>query len=122
MHGVAEQSLSALELLSKKHNSAILHAKDVPSCLMYLYFFSISAQNKSLAITAYCCQGPLLEEYPLVVDALPVLSSRLIHDDKNSVDTSCPALSRLADSYKHDTKKLTEIAREDLTNLQQLLA
>ena len=28
----------------------------------------------------------------------------------------------MADSYKHDTKKLTEIAREDiLTNLQQLL-
>ena len=119
---VAEQSLSALEMLSKKYNSVILHAKDVPSCLRYLDFFSISAQNKSLAITAYCCQGPLLEEYPLVVDALPVLSSRLIHDDKNSVDTSCPALSRLADSYKHDTKKLTEIAREDLTNLQQLLA
>ena len=72
---VAEQSLSALEMLSKKY-SVILHAKDVPSCLMYLDFFSISAQNKSLAITAYCCQGPLLEEYSLVVDALPVLSSR----------------------------------------------
>ena len=119
---VAEQSLTALEMLSKKHNKAILHAKGVPSCLMYLDFFSISAQNKALAITANCCQGLLLEEYPLVVDAIPVLSSRLIHDDKKSVDTSCLALSRLADSYKHDTKKLTEIARDDvLTNLQQLL-
>ena len=119
---VAEQSLTALEMLSKKHNKAILHAKGVPSCLMYLDFFSISAQNKALAITANCCQGLLLEEYPLVVDALPVLSSRLIHDDKKSVDTSCLALSRLADSYKHDTKKLTEIAREDiLANLQTLL-
>ena len=119
---VAEQSLTALEMLSKKHNKAILHAKGVPSCLMYLDFFSISAQNKALAITANCCQGLLLEEYPLVVDALPVLSSRLNHDDKKSVDTSCLALSRLADSYKHDIKKLTEIAREDiLTNLQQLL-
>ena len=55
---------------------------------MCLDFFSISAQNKALAITANCCQGLLLEEYPLVVDALPVLSSRLIHDDKNLVDTS----------------------------------
>ena len=67
-------------------------------------------------------QVVLPEEFPLVVDALPVLSSRLVHDDKKSVETSCLALSRLADSYKHDTKKLTEIARDDiLSNLQQLL-
>ena len=67
-------------------------------------------------------QGLLPEEFPLVVDALPVLSGRLVHDDKKSVETSCLALSRLADSYKHDTKKLTEIARDDiLSNLQQLL-
>ena len=39
-----EQSLTVLEMLSKKHNQAILHAKGVPfpSCLMYLYFFSTS--------------------------------------------------------------------------------
>ena len=89
-----EQSLTALEMLSKKHNKAILHA--FPSCLMYLDF-SISAQNKARTNTANCCQGQLLEEYPLASDALPVpvLSSRLIHDDEKSVDTSCLALSRL---------------------------
>ena len=70
---VAEQSLTALEMLSKKHNKAILHAKGwymklsinsildhhisgVPACMVYLDFFSISAQNKALAITANCCQ------------------------------------------------------------------
>ena len=56
---------------------------------MYLDF-SISAQNKAWTNTANCCQGQLFEEYPL-----PVLSSRLIHDDKKSVDSSCLALSRL---------------------------
>ena len=119
---VAEQSLTALEMLSKKHNKNILHAKGVPACLMYLDFFSISAQQKALTVTSNCCQGLLSEEFPLVSDALPVLSSRLNHDDKKTMDTACLALSRLADSYKHDTKKLTLIARDDvLTNLQQLL-
>ena len=96
-------------MLSKRHNEAILHAKGVPfpSCLMYLDF-SISAQNKAWTNTAKCCQGLLLEEYPLVVDALPVLSSRMINDDKKSVDINCLTLSRLANSYKHNTKKLTE--------------
>ena len=50
------------------------------------------------------------------------MASRLTHDDRKSVETACLALSRLADSYKHDTAKLEEIARpEVLTNLQQLL-
>ena len=67
-------------------------------------------------------QGLLAEEFPLASEALGVLSSRLVHDDKKSVDTACLALSRLADSYKHDQARLGEIAREDvLTNLQQLL-
>ena len=61
---------------------------------MYLDF-SISAQNKARTNTANCCQGQLFEEYPLARDALPVLSSRLIHDDKKSVDSSCLAMSRL---------------------------
>ena len=36
---VAEQSLIALEMLSKKHNKSILHAKGVIACLTYLDFF-----------------------------------------------------------------------------------
>ena len=47
---VAEQSLSALEMLSKKHNKAILHARGVVTCLNFLDFFSISAQRNALTI------------------------------------------------------------------------
>ena len=59
---VAEQSLSALETLSKKHNKAILHAKGVGACLMYLDFFSLQAQRNALAIVANCCTSLLPEE------------------------------------------------------------
>ena len=47
---VAEQSLSALEMLSKKHNKSILHARGVVTCLNFLDFFSISAQRNALTI------------------------------------------------------------------------
>jgi len=119
---VAEQSLTALEMLSKKHNKAILHAKGVPSCLMYLDFFSISAQNKALTVASNCCLGLLSEEFPLVKEAICTLASRLTNDDRKSVETACLALSRLADSFKLDAAKLQEIAKPQvLTNLQQLL-
>lgn len=119
---VAEQSLSALEMLSKKHNKAILHARGVVTCLTFLDFFSISAQRNALTITSNCCQNLLPEEFVHVADALSILSSRLIHDDKKSAETACLALSRLAESYKNDKAKLKDIAKAGvLTNLQKIL-
>jgi len=119
---VAEQSLTALEMLSKKHYKSILHAKGVPACLMYLDFFSISAQVKALTVTANSCQGLQSEEFVLVQEAIPIISSRLKNDDKKSVDLACQALSRLADSYKQDKERLAEIGKpEVLANLQELL-
>jgi len=119
---VAEQSLTALEMLSKKHYKSILHAKGLPACLMYLDFFSISAQVKALTITANSCQGLQAEEFVLVQEAIPIISSRLRNEDKKSVDLACQALSRLADSYKLDKDRVAEIAKpEVLANLQELL-
>ena len=109
---VAEQSLSALEMLSKKHNKSILHAKGVMACLTYLDFFSITAQRNALAVTSNCCQNLLPEEFVYVCDALGILSSRLVHDDKKSSEMACLALSRLAESYKNDRNRLRDIATQ----------
>ena len=73
---VAEQSLTALEMLSKKHNKAILHAKGVIACLTFIDFFSITAQRNALSIASNCCQNLLPEEFVHVTDALGILSSR----------------------------------------------
>ena len=107
---VAEQSLTALEMLSKKHNKSILHAKGVMACLTYIDFFSIAAQRNALAVTSNCCQNLLPEEFIHVSDALGILSSRLVHDDKKSSEMACLALSRLAESYKNDRNRLRDIA------------
>lgn len=119
---VAEQSLTALEMLSRRHSKAILHARGVAACLMYLDFFSINAQRAALAITANCCQNLLPDEFNLVQDSLPLLSGRLTHQDKKSVESVCLAYSRLVDCFQYDSKSLMEIANHGLlTNIQQLL-
>ena len=119
---VAEQSLSALETLSKKHNKAILHAKGVGACLMYLDFFSLQAQRNALAIVANCCTSLLPEEFVHVQDALKILSTCLVSDDKKSSESACLALSRLAESYRNDKNRLKDLAQPDvLANLQQIL-
>ncbi|XP_072379801.1 E3 ubiquitin-protein ligase TRIP12 isoform X1 [Diabrotica undecimpunctata] len=119
---VAEQSLTALDMLSRRHSKAILQARGVSACLTYLDFFSINAQRNALSITANCCLNLSSEEFQYVQDSLPLLASRLTQQDKKCVESVCLAFSRLVDSFQLEPSRLQEIASTELlTNLQQLL-
>ncbi|XP_057663764.1 E3 ubiquitin-protein ligase TRIP12 isoform X1 [Diorhabda carinulata] len=119
---VAEQSLTALDMLSRRHSKAILQARGVSACLTYLDFFSINAQRNALSITANCCLTLTPDEFQYVQDSLPLLASRLTQQDKKCVESVCLAFSRLVDSFQLEPSRLQEIASTELlTNLQQLL-
>lgn len=119
---VAEQSLTALDMLSRRHSKAILQARGVQACLMYLDFFSINAQRNALSVTANCCLNLTLEEFQFVSESLTLLANRLTQQDKKSVESVCLAFSRLVDSFQAEPSRLQEIAGTNLlTNLQQLL-
>lgn len=111
---VAEQALTALEMLSRRHSKAILQAVSPPLsfpprrgvslanavtcrwcrplqgglafCLLYLEFFSINAQRNALAIAANCCQSITPDEFHFVADSLPLLTQRLTHQVSDSVN------------------------------------
>ena len=119
---VAEQSLTALEMLSRRHAKSILQARGVSACLMYLDFFGINAQRAALSITANCCQNLHADELHFVSGSLAALAGRLTQHDKKSVESICTAFSRLVDSFHGEPERLLEIASTELlANLQQLL-
>lgn len=119
---VAEQSLTALEILSRRHNKAILQSNGITACLTYLDFFSINAQRAALTITANCCLNMHPEEFHFVAESLPLLARLLAQQDKKSVESVCSAFCRLVESFQYDPKRLQEIASKDLLkNCQQLL-
>lgn len=119
---VAEQSLSALEMLSRRHNKAILHARGVSACLTYLDFFSIDAQRSALTITANCFQNLTTDDFQYVQDSLPILSSHLSIEDKKCIESICLAFYRLVDCYQQDYAIISEIASTELlTNIQSVL-
>ncbi|XP_050295827.1 E3 ubiquitin-protein ligase TRIP12 isoform X2 [Anthonomus grandis grandis] len=119
---VAEQSLTALDMLSRKHSKSILQAKGVSACLTYLDFFPINAQRNAFSVTANCCLNLTSEEFQYVQDSLPLLASRLTQQDKKCVECICLAFSRLVDSFQLEPTRLQEIASPELlTNMQQLL-
>ncbi|XP_020611050.1 E3 ubiquitin-protein ligase TRIP12-like isoform X1 [Orbicella faveolata] len=119
---VAEQALTALAMLSRRHGKAILQAGGMSACLLYLDFFSISAQRSALSVAANCCHSIGLGDFHLVADSIPILSGRLQHQDKKSVESCCVAFARLVDSFHTNEKHLEELAAHGLlNNLQQLL-
>ncbi|XP_074658456.1 E3 ubiquitin-protein ligase TRIP12-like [Tubulanus polymorphus] len=119
---VAEQALTALEMLSRRHSKAILQAGGIAACLMYLDFFSIAAQRCALAVTANCCQNMNADEFQHIRESLPLLSGRLNHQDKKSVESVCLCFTRLVDNFQVDERILKEIAAHGLlSNMQQLL-
>jgi len=119
---VAEQSLTALEMLSRRHSRAILHSRGVSACLTYLDFFSINAQRSALTIAANCCQNIAPEEFTFVQDSLVTLSSHLTSTDKKSVESIVLAFSRLVEHYQNEPTILIEVAGGNLLdNLTQLL-
>lgn len=119
---VAEQSLTALEILSRRHSKAILQANGVSACLTYLDFFSMNAQRSALAITSHCCLNMQSDEFHFVRESLPQMARLLTQQDKKCVEYVCMAFYRLVESFQHEPSKLQEIATKDLLkNCQQLL-
>ncbi|RNA30536.1 E3 ubiquitin- ligase TRIP12-like isoform X4 [Brachionus plicatilis] len=122
---VAEQSLTALEILSRRHSKQILNATShgsVSACLTYLDFFSMTAQRNALQITANCCQNMIRDEFVHIKASLAILAQRLTHADKKSVESVCTVFARLVENFQHETDILGEIARHRvLQNLIELL-
>jgi hypothetical protein len=123
---VAEQSLTALEILSRRHSKQILNATQsgsIGACLTYIDFFSIVAQRNALKITANCCQNMLKSEFVHIQSSLPILSQRLeTPSDKKSVESVCTVFARLVENFQRDSAILNEIASHGvLKNMQQLL-
>lgn len=123
---VAEQSLTALEMLSKKHAKAILHANGVASCLAYLDFFSMNAQRSALTITANCCAHLGPDDWSLIKPCVPILAQRLDpggcdNPDKKSIDCACAALSRIVEAFQNNPDVLEEVAPRSTLDLIQAL-
>ncbi|CAK8697801.1 unnamed protein product [Clavelina lepadiformis] len=124
---VAEQSLTALEMLSRRHGASILRANGLSSCLLYVDFFSLPAQRNALTVAANCCSVLTASDQHADFDmyyesSIPLLVQRLSHHDKKCVESVCLSLARLVDNFQNQSSILQKIASDELLqNFQNLL-
>ncbi|CAF1083349.1 unnamed protein product [Rotaria sordida] len=119
---IAEQVLTALEMISKRNGKQILIADGISACLEYIEFFSITSQNKSLAIVANCCIHILTRnDFNYIRGHLENLSNRLRSDDKKTIEHVCTIFSRLVENFHRDSLILREIASIQLLKTMQTM-
>ncbi|KAK0404585.1 hypothetical protein QR680_017525 [Steinernema hermaphroditum] len=121
---VAEQSLIALEVMSKRNGKNIMLQGGIAATISHVDFFSLPSQRLAFQIAANCALYVTAHDFSHVKDSLTDLTQRFGMDDKRSLESVCLLFSRLVDNMKAHPEKLREIAGEDyifLKNVQQLL-
>ena len=119
---IAEQSLTALEMISKRNAKQILVSDGISACLEYIDFFSITSQHKALAIVANCCSHILTpNDFKSIQDHLENLSNRLRSDDKKTIEHVCSIFSRLVENFQRDPTILISIASDELLKSMQTM-
>ncbi|CAF2682302.1 unnamed protein product [Rotaria sp. Silwood2] len=119
---IAEQVLTALEMISKRNGKQILITDGISACLEYIEFFSITSQNKALSIIANCCIHILTRnDFNYICGHLENLSNSLRSDDKKTVEHVCTIFSRLVENFHRDSFILREIASTQLLKTMQTM-
>lgn len=111
---LAEQALQALEKLSHEHPLAILRGGGMLAVLQYVDFFAMGVQRLAVSTAANLCRGLPVECAHLVVDAVPLLSGLLNHQDQKVLEHICLAFARLVDDFAHAPQQLEMLAAHSL--------
>ena len=95
---VAEQSLSALEKLTRGYyGSKAAEAGALTAALAHLDFFGVGMQGVSMRMASnVCSEFPTKSLSPGAVDAIPTLLSLLVRDDQKVATLACNCLVSLS--------------------------
>ncbi|CAF0758204.1 unnamed protein product [Rotaria sordida] len=119
---IAEQALTALDMISKRNAKQILICDGIGACLEYIDFFSITSQHKALSIVANCCTHILTStDFKYIREHLENLTNRLRSDDKKTIEHICLIFTRLVENFYRDSTILCEIASQELLKTMQTM-
>ncbi|XP_020579574.1 E3 ubiquitin-protein ligase UPL4 [Phalaenopsis equestris] len=111
---VAEQSLQALEKISRKQPVPCLQAGTVMAVLGFIDFFCISVQRVALSTVANVCKKLPLDCSSLVLEAVPIICNILQYEDYKLVETAVTCLIRITNSFSNSTEILDVLCKHGM--------
>lgn len=107
---LAEQSLYALEKISKEAPTSCVRTGALMAVLSYLDFFPLGIQRVALSAAANMCRQLPTDCWQYVKGAIPIMTNLLRYHDTKIVDHACTCLCRIAE----------QISLKGITSLDEL--
>lgn len=107
---LAEQSLYALEKISKEAPTSCVRTGALTAVLSYLDFFPLGIQRVALSAAANMCRQLPTDCWQYVEGAIPIMTNLLRYHDTKIVDHACTCLCRIAE----------QISAKGITSLDEL--
>lgn len=120
---IAEQTLVALEVLSRRNAKSIIHAGGFSDAVMHVDFFSMPSQRLVYQIAANCASHITQSDFGLLKSCMLDLVQKLTFDDKRCCESICTFFYRLIENFRNSPDRLRDIAGKNyefLSKVQQL--
>jgi E3 ubiquitin-protein ligase TRIP12 len=120
---IAEQTLVALEVLSRRNAKSIIHAGGFSDAVMHVDFFSMPSQRLVYQIAANCASHITQQDFGLLKSCMLDLVQKLTFDDKRCCESICTFFYRLIENFRNSPDRLRDIAGKNyefLSKVQQL--
>jgi len=116
---LAEQSLSALEKLSRDYPGRVLDADGFAAALSFFDFFPTAVQRVAASLVCNLCRNCPNAAFEKVSVMLPNFWSLMKSEDQRTRETAILAYSRLTDSFKSDSVILETLSGDkfDMMNM-----
>ncbi|XP_076950087.1 E3 ubiquitin-protein ligase UPL4-like [Bidens hawaiensis] len=111
---VAEQSLQALEKISREQPLACLQAGAIMAVLTYIDFFSTSIQRVALSTVVNICEKLPSEGFSPFMDVVPILCQLLQYEDNQLVEHVATCLIKIAERVRGSPEMLDELSKHGL--------
>ncbi|XP_008805036.2 E3 ubiquitin-protein ligase UPL4-like [Phoenix dactylifera] len=113
---VAEQSLEALEKISRSEPVHCLQAGTIMAALGFIDFFSTSMQRVALSTVANVCKKLPLDCSSLVMESVPILCKLLQYEDRKLVETVATCLIRITECFTHSPELLDVLCKHEVVH------
>eukprot|EP01134_Creolimax_fragrantissima_P002053 CFRG2053T1 len=121
---LAEESLLAIEKLSRRNGDALLKEGGLSAVLTFLDFFAMAAQRSALTSAANMCVKVTRTEecFDIVKPVINTLRELVASPDGKIADKACVCCMSLVDVFQTDSDKLEAIAGDTLVpNLLKIM-
>ncbi|GMG25192.1 unnamed protein product [Ambrosiozyma monospora] len=112
---LAEQALQSLEMISRQCGREIMRKGCLPSCVMYLDFFTIHAQREALSIVAKSCENIPKSRISDLKEVFPVIERVATEsNDKACAENAWIAIAQIIKSFESEPDTLEGLLNENL--------